>query len=129
MNSLTIIQKKNESQKNQILLRGLMSLALLCLCLGFPLSSNAGDGVNSNTITSGTTSTSSTGNPTASTVTNEDGSQTTTTTTPITTTTTQTTVTQTGISNVVKNPTFTNELGGGSSTKIGLFGLSNNNLS
>ena len=115
MNSLMITPQKKELQKQKIPLHGLMSLVLLCLCLVCPLSSNASDGVNSNTVTSGTTVTTSTGNPTSETVTNEDGSETTTTTTPTTTTTTTTTVTQTEVDNVVSNPNFTNSQGGGSS--------------
>ena len=86
---------------------------LLVFSLAYPQYSNAG-GVDSNTITSGSSSSSTTGNPTSETVTNDDGSQTTTTTTPVTTTTTTTTVTQTEVPNIVKNPTFTNHLGGGS---------------
>lgn len=112
---MTIPQKK-ETPKSQPILHGLMSLVLLCSLLVFPSYSNAGDGVDSNTITSGTTTTTSTGTATSETVSNDDGSETTTLTTPITTTTTTTTVTQTGVSNVVKNPNFTNHLGGGSST-------------
>jgi len=74
----------------------------------FPSSSSeAGDGVDSNTITSGTATSSSTGTATNVIVNNVDGSQTTTTTTPVTTTITTTTVTQTAISNVTQNPSFT----------------------
>ena len=121
MYSPMTIQKKKETQKNQKLLGGFLQpvlLPVLLVCsLVFPSSySNAGDGVNSNTITSGTTVTTSTGNPTSGTVTNTDGSETTTVTTPVTTTTTTTTVTQTEVGNVVSNPTFTNSQGGGSST-------------
>jgi len=84
----------------------------LCF-LAFPSSySEAGDGVDSNTITSGTATSSSTGTATDVVVNNDDGSQTTTTTTPVTTTTTTTTVTQTSVSNVNLNPSFT----GGTST-------------
>ena len=81
----------------------------LSLCFSvFPFSSSeAGDGVNSNTITSGTTTSSSTGAATDVIVNNADGSQTTTSTTPVTTTTTTTTVTQTAIDNVNLNPSFT----------------------
>jgi len=78
----------------------------LCF-LVFPSSSKAGDGVDSNTITSGTATSSSTGTATDAIVNNTDGSQTTTTTTPVTTTITTTTVTQTAISNVNLNPSFT----------------------
>jgi len=86
----------------------------LSLCFSvFPSSSSeAGDGVDSNTITSGTATSSSTGTATDVIVNNADGSQTTTTTTPLTTTTTETTVTQTPISNVNLNPSFA----GGTST-------------
>jgi hypothetical protein len=92
----------------------LVSLSGLSLCFLVFLSSysEAGDGVDSNTITSGTTTSSSTGEATAVIVNNADGSQTTTTTTPLLTTSTQTTVTQTGISNVNLNPSFA----GGTST-------------
>lgn len=112
----TIIPQKKETPKNQKILHGLMPLVLLCSLLVFPSYSNAGQGVDSNTVTSGTTTTTTTGTATSETVTNTDGSETTTITTPITTTTTTTTVTQTGVSNIVKNPTFTNSQGGGSST-------------
>jgi hypothetical protein len=85
----------------------------LSLCFSvFPFSSKAGDGVDSNTITSGTATSSSTGTATEVIVNNADGSQTTTTTTPLTTTTTETTVTQTAIGNVNLNPSFA----GGTST-------------
>ena len=97
--------------------RALGSLSGLLVCsLVFPHSSysNAG-GVDSNSITSGSSSSSATGSSTSSTVTNDDGSTTTTQTTPTITTTTTTTVTQTEVPNIVKNPTFTNHLGGGSS--------------
>jgi hypothetical protein len=90
----------------------LLLVSLLCFSV-FPFSSSeAGDGVDSNTITSGTATSSSTGTATDVVVSNEDGSQTTTTTTPVTTTTTTTTVAQTAISNVNLNPSFT----GGTST-------------
>ena len=116
-----ITPQKKETQKNQKLLGGflrpvLLPVLLVCSLVFLPSYSNAGDGVNSNTITSGTTVTTSTGNPTSETVSNTDGSETTTVTTPITTTTTTTTVTQTEVDNVVKNPTFSNSQGGGSST-------------
>ena len=80
---------------------------LVCSLVFLPSSySNAG-GVNSNTIIDGTSTTStSSGSPTSTTVTNEDGS----------TTTTTKNVTQTEVPNVVTNPTFTNNLGGGSNT-------------
>jgi hypothetical protein len=86
----------------------------LSLCfLAFPFSSSeAGDGVDSNTITSGTATSSSTGTATDVIVNNADGSQTTTTTTPLITTTTETTVTQTAVGNVNLNPSFA----GGTST-------------
>ena len=90
-------------------------LVLLVSSLVFPQSSNAG-GVNSNTITNGSSSSVVIGNPTISGVTNDDGSQTITQTTPTVTTTTTTTVTQTEVPNIVQNPTFTNHLGGGSSS-------------
>ena len=121
MKTQTTTQKKKELLKRPIPLLGfrlLVLLPVLLVCsLVFPsFSSNAGDGVDSNTITSGTVVTTSTGNATSSTVDNDDGSQTTTATTPITTTTTTTTVTQTEVGNVVSNPNFTNSQGGGSST-------------
>ena len=117
---MTTLQKK-ELPKNQKPLRGFLQPVLLSVLLVYSLAclpsySNAGQGVDSNTITSGTTTTTSTGTATSETVTNDDGSETTTLTTPITTTTTTTTVTQTEVGNVVKNPTFTNSQGGGSST-------------
>ena len=110
-----ITQKKKELLKHLITLGGfrlpVLFWVLLVCSLGFPFSySNAGDGVNSNTITSGTTTTTTTGTPTSSTVVNSDNSETTTTTTPVTTTTVQTTVTQTNVDNVVENPNFTNQL-------------------
>jgi len=87
------------------------SLALLLglsLCFSvFPsFYSEAGDGVDSNTITSGTATSSSTGTATDVIVNNADGSQTTTTTTPLLTTSTETIVTQTAIDNVNLNPSF-----------------------
>ena len=110
----TIMQKKKRNQKDSLgSMVSVFFLVLLVSLLVFPQYSNAG-GVNSNTITPGSTSTGVIGNPTSETVTNDDGSQTTTTTTPVTTTTTTTTVTQTEVPNIVKNPTFTNHLGGGS---------------
>jgi len=118
---LTITQLKNELQKLQKLRsmsQGVLPLALLVCSLVFLPSSysNAG-GVNSNTIIDGTSTTStSSGSPISTTVTNEDGSTTTTDVTTITTTTTTKNVTQTEVPNVVTNPTFTNELGGGSLT-------------
>ena len=118
---LMITQLKNELQKLQkveFILQGALPLALLVCSLVFLPSSysNAG-GVNSNTILDGSsTSTSSSGSPASTTVTNEDGSTTTTDITTITTTTTTKNVTQTEVPNVVTNPTFTNNLGGGSST-------------
>mgnify|MGYP003632340758 CR=1 FL=1 len=118
---LMITQLKNELQKLQkveFMLQGALPLALLVCSLVFLPSSysNAG-GVNSNTILDGSsTSTSSSGSPASTTVTNEDGSTTTTDVTTITTTTTTKNVTQTEVPNVVTNPTFTNNLGGGSST-------------
>ena len=119
---LMITQLKNELQKLQKVVsmsQGVLSLVLLVCSLVFLPSSysNAGDGVNSNTIIDGTsTSTSSSGSPISTTVTNEDGSTTTTDVTTITTTTTTKNVTQTEVPNVVTNPTFTNHLGGGSSS-------------
>ena len=114
-----ITQMKNGLQKLQVqasispalLLSGLLVCSLVFLHSSY---SNAG-GVDSNSITSGSTSSSATGSSTSSTVTNDDGSTTTTQTTPTVTTTTTTTVTQTEVPNIVKNPTFTNHLGGGSS--------------
>jgi hypothetical protein len=96
----------------------------LSLCFSvFPSSSSeAGDGVDSNTITSGTTTSASTGTATDVVVSNEDGSQTTTTTTPVTTTTTATTVTQTAIDNVNLNPSFA----GGTSTNWNLVACGGN---
>jgi len=95
----------------------LFSALLVCSLVFLPSSfSRAGDGVDSNTITSGATTSQSSGTSTSTTVNNDDGSQTITETTPITTTTTTTTVTQTAVPNVVDNPTFTNSQGGGSST-------------
>ena len=116
----TITLQKKELPKNLVNLLGyqLQLLFLVCLLSSLvfhPSPSNAQQGVNSNTVTSGTEVTTVTGVPTSETVTNEDGSETTVITTPITTTTTTTTVTQTEIGNVVDNPNFTNELGGGSS--------------
>ena len=117
----TTTQQKRELLKNPVNLLGyqLQLLSLVCL-LSFlvfhPSPSNAQQGVNSNTITSGVEVTTITGESTSEIVTNEDGSETTTTTTPITTITTTTTVTQTEVDNVVQNPNFTNEFGGGSST-------------
>ena len=112
-----IIRKKKELQKPPRILPGLTVLGLSSyLLLGFPCYSNADQGVNSNTITNSSTTSVTTGNPTSETVVNEDYSETTTITTPITTTTTTVTVTQTETDNVVKNPNFTNHLGGGSST-------------
>ena len=98
--------------------QGALPLALLVCSLVFlPSYSNAGDGVNSNTIIDGSSTTStSSGTPSSVTVTNDDNSTTTTQTTPITTTTTTKNVTQTEVPNVVTNPTFTNHLGGGSSS-------------
>ena len=117
--NLMIIQMKNGLQKLQVqafispalLLSGLLVCSLVFLHSSY---SNAG-GVNSNTITGGSSASSATGSATSSTVTNDDGSTTTTQTTPTVTTTTTTTVTQTEVPNIVKNPTFTNHLGGGSS--------------
>jgi hypothetical protein len=96
----------------------------LSLCFSvFPFSSSeAGDGVDSNTITSGTATSSSTGTATDVIVNNVDGSQTTTTTTPVTTTTTTTTVTQTAIDNVNLNPSFA----GGTSTNWNLVACGGN---
>ena len=116
-----ITPKKKELLKRPIPLLGfrlsvLLPVSLVCSLVFPSFSSNAGDGVNSNTITSGTTVTTTTGTPTSSTVVNSDNSETTTTTTPVTTTTVQTTVTHTNVDNVVENPNFTNHLGGGSST-------------
>ena len=117
-----ITQLKNELQKLQkveFMSQGALPLALLVCSLVFLPSSysNAGDGVNSNTIIDGSSTTStSSGTPTSVTVTNDDNSTTTTQTTPITTTTTTKNVTQTEVPNVVTNPTFTNHLGGGSSS-------------
>jgi len=119
---LMITQVKNELQKLQkveFMSQGVLSLALLVCSLVFLPSSysNAGDGVHSNTIIDGSsTSTSSSGSPISTTVTNEDGSTTTTDVTTITTTTTTKNVTQTEVPNVVTNPTFTNNLGGGSNS-------------
>jgi hypothetical protein len=90
----------------------LLSVSLLWFLVFPSSSSEAGDGVDSNTITSGTTTSSSTGTATDVIVNNADGSQTTTTTTPLTTTTTETIVTQTSVSNVNLNPSFV----GGTST-------------
>ena len=118
---LMITQLKNELQKLQkvgSMSQGVLPLALLVCSLVFLPSSysNAG-GVNSNTILDGSSTTStSSGNPTSVTVTNDDNSTTTTQTTPVTTTTTTKNVTQTEVPNVVTNPTFTNNLGGGSSS-------------
>ena len=92
----------------------LFSALLVCSLVFLPSSYSRAGGVNSNTTSSGTTTSASTGNSTSSTVTNDDGSTTTTTNTPTTTTTTQTTVTQTEIPNIVENPIFTNQYGGGS---------------
>ena len=117
-----ITQLKNELQKLQkvgSMSQGVLSLALLVCSLVFLPSSysNAGDGVNSNTIIDGSSTTStSSGTPSSVTVTNDDNSTTTTQTTPVTTTTTTKNVTQTEVPNVVTNPTFTNHLGGGSSS-------------
>ena len=116
-----ITQLKNELQKLQkveFMSQGVLPLALLvCYLVFLPSYSNAGDGVNSNTIIDGSSTTStSSGTPTSVTVTNDDNSTTTTQTTPVTTTTTTKNVTQTEVPNVVTNPTFTNHLGGGSSS-------------
>ena len=116
-----ITQLKNELQKLQkvgSMSQGVLPLALLVCSLVFLPSSysNAGDGVNSNTIIDGSSTTSSSsGSPISTTVTNEDGSTTTTVVTPITTTTTTKNVTQTEVPNVVTNPTFSIN-GGGAST-------------
>ena len=117
----TITQQKKELPKNLVNLLGyqLQLLFLVCLLSSLvfhPSPSNAQQGVNSNTITSGTEVITTTGELTSETTANEDGSETTIITTPITTTTTTTTVTQTEVDNIVDNPNFTNELGGGSST-------------
>ena len=122
MECLMITQLKNELQKLQKVVsmsQGVLSLVLLVCSLVFLPSSysNAGDGVNSNTIIDGSsTSAVTSGSPISTTVTNEDGSTTTTDVTTITTTTTTKNVTQTEVPNVVTNPTFTNHLGGGSSS-------------
>ena len=122
MKGQMIIPQKKELPKPQTHLRmsaavRLFSALLVCSLVFLPSSfSRAGDGVDSNTITSGTTTSQSSGTSTSTTVNNDDGSQTITETTPITTTTTTTTVTQTAVPNVVDNPTFTNSQGGGSST-------------
>ena len=100
----------------------LLLASSLCFSV-FPSSySEAGDGVDSNTITSGTATSSSTGTATDVIVNNVDGSQTTTTTTPVTTTTTTTTVTQTAIDNVNLNPSFA----GGTSTNWNLVACGGN---
>ena len=106
-----ITQLKNELQKLQkveFMSQGALPLALLVCSLVFlPSYSNAGDGVNSNTIIDGSSTTStSSGTPSSVTVTNDDNSTTTTQTTPITTTTTTKNVTQTEVPNVVTNPQF-----------------------
>jgi len=117
-----IIPQKKELPKPQTHLRmspavRLFSALLVCSLVFLPSSfSRAGDGVDSNTITSGATTSQSSGTSTSTTTNNDDGSQTITETTPITTTTTTTTVTQTAVPNIVDNPTFTNSQGGGSST-------------
>jgi len=117
-----IIPQKKELPKLQTHLRMSAALRLFSALLVYSLVflpssfSRAGDGVDSNTITSGTTTSESSGTSTSTTVNNDDGSQTITETTPITTTTTTTTVTQTAVPNIVDNPTFTNNQGGGSST-------------
>ena len=121
MNAPTITPKKKELPKHRPIfhmfpLWALFWVSLVCSLVFLPSYSNAGQGVDSNTITSGTTTITSTGTATSETVTNTDGSETTTITTPTTTTTTTVTVTQTQVDNVVSNPNFTNELGGGSST-------------
>ena len=121
MNAPTITPKKKELPKHLPIfhmfpLWALFWVSLVCSLVFLPSYSNAGNGVDSNTITSGTTTITSTGTATSETVTNTDGSETTTITTPTTTTTTTVTVTQTQVDNVVSNPNFTNELGGGSST-------------
>ena len=115
-----ITPKKKELPKRRPILRtfllwGLFWVSLVCFLAFLPSYSNAGDGVNSNTITSGTATTVTTGTPTSTTIVNSDNSETTTTTTPVITTTVETTVTQTNVDNVVENPNFTNHLGGGSS--------------
>ena len=116
-----ITPQKNELQKLHKLVptsrvQPLLAL-LVCSLVFLPSSySNAGNGVHSNTILDGSTTTStSSGTPSSVTVTNDDNSTTTTQTTPITTTTTTFDVNQTEVSNVVTNPTFTNNAGGGSS--------------
>ena len=116
-----ITQLKNELQKLQkveFMSQGVLPLALLvCYLVFLPSYSNAGDGVNSNTIIDGSsTNSTSSGTPSSVTVTNDDNSTTTTQTTPVTTTTTTKNVTQTEVPNVVTNPTFTNNVGGGSSS-------------
>ena len=116
-----ITQQKNELQKLHKLVStsaaGLLLPLLVCSLVFLPSYSNAGDGVNSNTIIDGSSTTStSSGTPSSVTVTNDDNSTTTTQTTPITTTTTTKNVTQTEVPNVVTNPTFTNHLGGGSNS-------------
>jgi len=113
-----------KSQKRSYISTASVSLSVSLLCfLVFPFSSSeAGDGVDSNTITSGTTTSASTGTATDVVVSNDDGSQTTTTTTPVTTTTTTTAVTQTVISNVNLNPSFT----GGTSTNWNLVACGGN---
>ena len=111
------MQKQTHQAKTKVLAGSMVWVFFwvsLVFSLAYPQYSNAG-GVDSNTITSGSSSSSTTGNPTSETVTNDDGSTTTTQTTPTITTTTTTTVTQTEVPNIVKNPTFTNHLGGGSS--------------
>jgi len=118
---LMITQLKNELQKLQkveFMSQGVLPLALLvCYLVFLPSYSNAGDGVNSNTIIDGSsTNSTSSGTPSSVTVTNDDNSTTTTQTTPVTTTTTTKNVTQTEVPNVVTNPTFTNNVGGGSSS-------------
>jgi len=103
-----MIQTYSYSSTSPALLLGLS----LCFSVFPSFYSEAGDGVDSNTITSGIATSSSTGTATDVIVNNADGSQTTTTTTPLTTTTTETTVTQTSVSNVNLNPSFA----GGTST-------------
>ena len=117
-----ITPQKNELQKLHKLVptsrvQPLLAL-LVCSLVFLPSSySNAGNGVHSNTILDGSTTTStSSGTPSSVTVTNDDNSTTTTQTTPVTTTTTTKNVTQTEVPNVVTNPTFTNNVGGGSSS-------------
>ena len=116
-----ITPQKNELPKLHKLVStsaaGLLLPLLVCSLVFLPSSySNAGNGVNSNTIIDGSSTTStSSGTPSSVTVTNDDNSTTTTQTTPITTTTTTKNVTQTEVPNVVTNPTFTNNAGGGSS--------------